>query len=355
MPSHAHSIVSPPATAAPAPPDRWYAEKRMAGLVRFSIAITVLNVAGHAYLGFEQSWAAPLVSLATAYTMELLAEWLEARVTGRRVRFAGSASRLVAFLLPAHITGLAVGMLLYTPRTLWAVAFAAAAAIASKYLVRVRVGTDQSGHAIRRHLLNPSNFGIASALLILTDVGVAAPYQFAEVTAGWWDWGIPLLVVCIGSLLNTRFTERIAVVAGWVGAFALQAVVRSAVHGTPIAAGLMPMSGFAFVLFTFYMVTDPATTPARARSQWIFGASVAIVYAVLMELHVVFTLFFALVVVSAGRGALLAAAAARARAQRAQPAGGALEHPRPRPRSAPQLPFGVSRFSLYDPPRSDGP
>ena len=36
----------------------------------------------------------------------------------------------------------------------------------------------------------------------------------------------------------------------------------------------MPMSGVAFILYTFYMVTDPPTTPGTTRNQIFFGASV---------------------------------------------------------------------------------
>jgi hypothetical protein len=45
---------------------------RLAALRRFAIAITVLNVAGHAFLGFEQSLAQVFASLATAYSVEIL-------------------------------------------------------------------------------------------------------------------------------------------------------------------------------------------------------------------------------------------------------------------------------------------
>jgi hypothetical protein len=34
-------------------PDRWYQDKRIGGLWRFAIAISVLNILGHTMLGFE--------------------------------------------------------------------------------------------------------------------------------------------------------------------------------------------------------------------------------------------------------------------------------------------------------------
>jgi hypothetical protein len=62
------------------------------------------------------------------------------------------------------------------------------------------------------------------------------------------------------------------------------------------------MTGVAFILFTFYMVTDPATTPFEIRGQVFFGASVAAAYGLLVVSHIVFDLFFALTIVCALRG-----------------------------------------------------
>lgn len=76
----------------------------------------------------------------------------------------------------------------------------------------------------------------------------------------------------------------------------------------------MPMTGFAFVLFTFYMITDPATTPARRPGQTTFAIAVAAAYAMFVELHVVFGLFYALTLVTAGRGLWLAVTQQRAAA-----------------------------------------
>ncbi len=94
------------------PPDRWYQSDRLGGLRRFAVAITLLNILGHTLFGFEQSWAQPIVALATAYSMEILFELIDARGTRRPLQFVGGVRQLADFLLSAHITGLAVAMLL---------------------------------------------------------------------------------------------------------------------------------------------------------------------------------------------------------------------------------------------------
>ncbi len=273
---------------------------RLATLRRFAAAITILNVLGHTVLGFEQSWAQSLVALGVAYSVEILLEVVAAWSEGRPRHFSGGIAKVVDFLLPAHISAMAVSMLLYANDRLAPIAFAAAVAIGSKVLVRVRVGRGM------RHCLNPSNTGIAATLLIFPWVGIAPPYQFTENLVGIGDWLLPIVIVISGTFLNTRFTGRIPLIVGWLGGFVIQAVVRSQLAGTSLIPPLLPMTGTAFLLFTFYMATDPGTTPSAVRSQFVFGASIAAVYGVLMALHVVFGLFFALLVVCMLRGVGLA-------------------------------------------------
>lgn len=270
---------------------------RLGGLRRFAIAITVLNILGHTFFGFEQSFAQPLVALASAYSVELLLEFIDARCNRRPVRFLGGGVRkFVEFLLSAHITGLACAMLLYANERLGPVVFASVVAICSKCLLRAPTerGT--------RHFFNPSNFGITVTLLVFSWVSVAPPYQFTENMTGAGDWILPAVIVCTGTFLNARFTHRLPLIAAWLGGFVAQAALRSFFLGTPFEAGLVPMTGVAFILYTFYMVTDPATTPEGRRDQIAFGISVAATYGLLMVMHVVFGIFFALTIVCAVRG-----------------------------------------------------
>jgi Na+-translocating ferredoxin:NAD+ oxidoreductase RnfD subunit len=274
----------------------WDRTNRLAGLRRFAIAISLLNILGHTILGFEESWAQPLVALVTAYSLEILLEWVDAWVNRRTPGFAGSFGQLVDFLLSAHITGLAIAMLLYANERLLPIAFATAVAIGSKAIVRAPVGNST------RHFLNPSNLGITITLLLFPWVGIAPPYQFTENLSGIGDWILPGLLIVSGSFLNARFTHRLPLIAAWLGGFAVQALLRSLVYGMPIVAGFVPMTGVAFLLFTFYMVTDPGTTPSKPLNQVIFGASVAAVYGLLMASHIVFGFFFALTLVCTLRG-----------------------------------------------------
>lgn len=281
--------------------------KRLGGLRRFAVAITVLNILGHTVFGFEPAWAQPLVALATGYVMELLLESVDAWAHNRRPKFLGTPREFIDFMLPAHITAMAVAMLLYADEQYWMIAFATAAAIGSKTLLRAPVGRG------RRHVFNPSNFGITITLLLFPVVGIAPPYQFTEHLGAAGDWILPCIIIASGTFLNAKFTGRLPLIAAWLAGFALQACARGLIFGTPTIAALTPMTGMAFILFTFYMVTDPATSPARTRAQILFGAGVAAVYGFLVVCHVVFGLFFALTIVCALRGVRLYADAFEAR------------------------------------------
>jgi len=312
----------------------WGGSSRLAGLRRFAFAITLLNVLGHTVLGFEQSWAQPLVALAAAYSTELLLETVSAWAERRRARYRAGPRVMVDFLLSAHISGLACAMLLYANSRLWPVAFAATCAIASKTIFRVR------GSRGSRHVLNPSNFGITATLLTFHWVGIAPPYMFTENLSGAGDWILPGIIVMSGSFLNARFTGRLPLVLAWLGTFLVQAFVRSMLQGVSPVPAWLPMTGLAFLLFTFYMVTDPATTPGSRRGQVAFGAAVALTYGALVSLHVVFGLFFALTIVCTARGLWLAVqAAARDRVEASVPAPDVvLRKTVPVPRIAPAAP-----------------
>lgn len=283
---------------------------RVGALRRFAAGITIFTIAGHAFLGFEQSIAQPLVAVLTCYLVELLLETVTARHEQRRPMYASAAgspvrvkvTTLIDFLLAAHITGLALGMLLYASDRVDLFIVAAVVAVSSKYCLRVQNGKRSS------HYFNPSNFGIVVVIVLFPGtISIAAPYQFTENLGPSGDIILPILVTTIGLLLNIIFTGRTPLIAAWIGGFVLQAAVRSGLDpSVDFDAALAPLTGMGIILFTLYMVTDPGTTPRSTRGQIVFGLSIAFVYGALMAFHLVYALFVALVIVCAGRGILMA-------------------------------------------------
>src|ERR1044072_1812542 len=56
---------------------------RLFALWYFTTLMTLWNVLGHSYLGFEQSWATPIVAVSTAIAVSMLLDWVAARAVGR--------------------------------------------------------------------------------------------------------------------------------------------------------------------------------------------------------------------------------------------------------------------------------
>jgi len=130
-------------------------------------------------------------------------------------------------------------------------------------------------------------------------------HQYTENFSGALDWLLPVIFIVFGTLLNAIYARRIPLIVAWLSAFILQGVLRAWFFETPMMAEVEMMTGVAFLLFTFYMIEDPGTTPFKPIGQVMFGISVAATYAVLMTFHIVFGLFFALFAVCILRGMYL--------------------------------------------------
>jgi enediyne biosynthesis protein E5 len=113
---------------------------------------------------------------------------------------------------------------------------------------------------------------------------------------------IPVVIATAGTTINAMLTKKVPLIVGWMGGFAIQAFLRHWIWHVALYSALGPMTGIAFVLFTNYMISDPGTTPFKAKNQFMFGSSVAVVYGVLMLFNVVYTLFFAVCIVCLVRG-----------------------------------------------------
>jgi hypothetical protein len=266
------------------------------GLRMSASLATVFTILGFTVFGFEPPLAQPFIALGTGYVCAFLFEWVDAKANGVAPAYQGGGIRkVVDFLLPAHMTSITLSFLLYFGPRLWIMALTVALALGSKYILRVR----QNGRL--QHFMNPSNFGIAVVLIAYQWTGVL-PWSFTIDLHGVWDWLVPLAIVMLGMRLNLLFTGRIPTVTAWLVTFVALGVGRAWLRNTPVAADLVVLSGIPMVLFTFYMITDPQTSPSRLRSQILFGAGIACAYYALLTLHVQYMMFYSVTLVCAIRG-----------------------------------------------------
>lgn len=157
----------------------------------------------------------------------------------------------------ALITGLSLSLLLRTSAPiLWAVA--PMLAIASKFLIR------SNG----KHFFNPATLAIVILLLLSPDVWVS-PGQWGQST--WFG----LLLVCSGGLVLQRAGRADTAVA-FLSCYAGLLFWRAWVLGDPLAIPLNQLQSGALLLFSFFMITDPRSTPDHQLGRILFAASVAL-------------------------------------------------------------------------------
>jgi Na+-transporting NADH:ubiquinone oxidoreductase subunit NqrB len=204
-----------------------------------------LLVYGMGWLDFDITVARVVLLLTTV----LATQWTCDRLAGGGARFGMTAPS-------ALISGLSLCLLLRTNRADLA-ALAAMVTIASKFLIRVR----------GKHVFNPTNGGIVS-MLLLTDQVWVSPGQ----------WGAPaffaFLMAGAGSLVVNR-AARSDVTYAFIACYAALLFGRSLYLGEPLAVPLHRLESGALLLFTFFMISDPKTTPDSPMGRVLFASLVA--------------------------------------------------------------------------------
>ena len=158
----------------------------------------------------------------------------------------------------ALITSCSLSLLLRT-NTLGLAAAAAAAAMASKFALRFR----------GKHLFNPANFGIVF-LLVATDGVWVSPGQWGNLAL------FAFLLACLGVLVVTR-AARADVTLAFLAAYAALVVGRAWWVGDPFVIPLHRLRSGALLLFAFFMISDPKTTPDARGPRVAFAVVVAFV------------------------------------------------------------------------------
>lgn len=157
------------------------------------------------------------------------------------------------------ITGLGLCLLLQAGG-LFTLALGAAIAIAGKFLIRFR----------GKHVFNPANLGIVAAIVLTGD---------AWISPGQWGSGPALLflVGSAGSMVLLR-VGRIDTSMAFLITFAALDAVRTVLFlGWGLDVWAHRMTNGSLLLFTFFMITDPMTTPNAPRARIIWSVLIAFI------------------------------------------------------------------------------
>ena len=155
----------------------------------------------------------------------------------------------------ALISGLSLCLLLRAPGV-ELMAAAAVVAIASKFVLRIG----------DRHVWNPTNLAIV--VLLALGAGWVSPAQWGSAAY------FGLLVAGAGSFVVVR-AARFDVTAAFLASWAALLFGRALFLGDPSAIPLRQLRGGALLIFAFYMISDPKTTPRTRLGRVLFAALVA--------------------------------------------------------------------------------
>ena len=156
----------------------------------------------------------------------------------------------------ALISGLSLCLLLRTNAASVAL-LAAAITIASKFAIRLN----------GKHIFNPTNFGIVATMLMTGDAWVS-PGQWGNVAF------FAFLMACLGGLVVNR-AARSDVTFAFIAAYITLVFGRSVWLGEPMAIPVHRLQSGALLLFTFFMISDPRTTPNSRGGRVLFAVLVA--------------------------------------------------------------------------------
>jgi Na+-transporting NADH:ubiquinone oxidoreductase subunit NqrB len=166
----------------------------------------------------------------------------------------------------ALISSLSLCLLLRT-NDLAVAALSAVIAIGSKFVIRWK----------EKHVFNPTN--LALVIVLVSGLGWISPGQWGQVA--WFGF----LIACLGSLVITRAARAdvtLAFFAFYIGLL----VARALWLGDPLTIPLHQIKSGALLIFAFFMMPEPKTTPDSRTGRVVFALCVA-----LASLYVQFWLF----------------------------------------------------------------
>lgn len=189
-------------------------------------------------------------------------------LTAQAAQFVGTRLASLPRFDPmsALITSLSLTLLLRTDLIVLAGA-AAAIAIGSKFLIRVR----------GKHVFNPANAALV-VLMLLSDHAWVSSGQWGSAAIG--AFGL----ACLGFLVLTR-ARRAETSIAFLVCYGALLFGRAAWLGDPISIPIHQLQNGALLIFAFFMISDPKTTPDTAVGRVVFAAIVAAIAFVIQFVH----------------------------------------------------------------------
>ena len=148
----------------------------------------------------------------------------------------------------------------------WVHPLLACVAMSSKYLIR------GGPKACKSHLLNPANLAAFAAFAWVPGAWLSPGQWGSESLAALW-------FVALGGLVTQRISRwdvSLSFLAAWAGLLGLRLVLLGYAWDPGAAMWLQQASNGAVLLFAFFMISDPMTTPQRRSARIAYAVLVAL-------------------------------------------------------------------------------
>jgi Na+-transporting NADH:ubiquinone oxidoreductase subunit NqrB len=154
------------------------------------------------------------------------------------------------------ITGLSLSLLLRADEP-WLHALAGVIAIGSKFVLRID----------GKHVWNPAGFAIVTLLLTSNGVWIS-PGQWG--TALWFAALLAFLAILV-----LHAARRTDIALFFLGSHAALLLTRALWLGDPLAIPLHQLQSGSLLIFAFFMISDPRTSPDSRLGRFLFALAVA--------------------------------------------------------------------------------
>ncbi len=155
----------------------------------------------------------------------------------------------------ALISGLSLCLLLRTSDLSVAI-LAGFLAISSKFVLQWK----------KRHIFNPTNLSLL--LMMVAGFGWVSPGQWGRETI------FILFIACLGGLVVNR-SSRSDVTYAFLAFYVTLLFGRAVWVGDPLSIPLHQLQNGALLIFAFYMISDPKTTPDSQAGRVLYAALIA--------------------------------------------------------------------------------
>jgi enediyne biosynthesis protein E5 len=160
--------------------------------------------------------------------------------------------------------------ILVRAESLWVHPLLACLAMSSKFVLRAGVGAGAG--SVRSHILNPANFAAFAAWAWMPGAWLSPGQWGSESMAALW-------FLALGGLVTQRIGRwdvSLTFLGAWAGLLALRLVWLDYGWQPGAAMWLQQISNGAVLLFAFFMISDPMTTPQHKAARIGFAIGVAV-------------------------------------------------------------------------------